>query len=146
MLGALLHCIYPNAKFVHIRRHAVDNLLSIWMTPIQTGLPFVHNRENLVRAFRDYARLADRLAQVLPGNRFKTFTYEDITSSPVPTIEGMLRFLDLEQDPNCFAPENNPRTVRTPSFYQVRQPINTASQAKWKLYEPWLGPFAELLE
>ena len=146
MLSALLHCVYPNAKFVHIKRYPVDNLLSIWMTPIQTGLPFVHNRENLVLAFRDYLRLVDHLVEVLPENRFQTFTYEDITSDPVPTIENMLSFLDLESDQNCFSPENNPRTVRTPSFYQVRQPINTASQARWKQYQPWLGPFAELLE
>jgi hypothetical protein len=36
------------------------------------------------------------------------------------------------------------RTVVTPSFWQVRQPVYSASVERWKKYEPWLGPFAAL--
>jgi len=145
MIAALIHCVFPHAKLLHVMRHAVDNLLSIWMTPIQSGLPFVYNRDHLLYAYKDYLRLVDHLRQVLPEHQFQTFEYEALTSDPCSTIKGMLSFLDLESEPSCYRPEDNLRTVRTPSVYQVRQPINTNSQAKWKRYEPWLGRFAELL-
>ena len=145
-IAAILHCVFPHAKIVHVKRNPVDNLLSIWMTPIQTGLPFVYNRENLVFAYREYQRLATHLAAVLPEAVFQTFEYEQITSEPEGTIGGMLKFLDLLPEEGCFHPDRSLRTVRTPSFYQVRQPINTESQQKWRRYEPWLGPFSDLLD
>ncbi len=146
VIAALIHCVFPNAKFVHIKRQAVDNLLSIWMTPLNTGLPFVYDKDNLVSAYRDYLRLSNHLIEGLPQDRFQTFDYEKITSNPKDGISSILGFLGLDPEPECFHPEGNSRTVRTPSYYQVRQPINTNSQAKWKLYEPWLGSFAELLD
>jgi tetratricopeptide (TPR) repeat protein len=146
ILCGMLHCIYPRAKFVHVDRHPVDNALSIWMTPLKTGLPFVYDRKNIVAAFRECRRFARHCESVLPQDRFRSFSYEAITSSPVDTIGDMLQFLELEAEPQCFHPERNQRAVRTPSVWQVRQPLHTGSQAKWKHYEPWLGEFAELFE
>jgi len=146
LVGTALLSVFRNAKMIHTMRHPVDNLLSIWMTPTKTGLQYISNREDLVFAYREYKRLASYMQEVLPADRFATFSYEDITSNPVPTIERILGFLNLNVESACFSPEKNPRTVRTPSVYQVRQPINTDSQARWKQYEPWLGPFGELLQ
>ena len=146
ILCGMLHCIYPGARFVHVDRHPVDNALSIWMTPLKTGLPFVYDRKNIVAAFRECRRLARHFEQILPKDRFRSFGYEAITSTPADTIGEMLQFLELELEPECFHPERNQRAVRTPSVWQVRQPLNTGSQSKWKNYEPWLGEFAELFE
>lgn len=146
MLCGILHCTYPKARFVHIDRHPLDNALSIWMTPLTTGLPFVYDRNNIVAGFRDCRRLARHFADVLPPEVFQTFAYEDITSDPQTTITKMLQFLDLPPDESCLHPERNTRSVRTPSAWQVRQPLHTQSQAKWKHYERWLGPFAELAD
>jgi tetratricopeptide (TPR) repeat protein len=145
VLTGALHSIYPNAKFIHLNRDPVDNLLSVWMTPITTGLPFIHNRANLVFGFLQYRRLVRHWQDVLPADRFQTFQYEDLTSNPVSTIESLLRYLGLDVEQACFSPEKSQRVVRTPSMAQVRRPINEDSQAKWKRYEPWLGEFAELL-
>jgi tetratricopeptide (TPR) repeat protein len=141
----LIHCVLPNSRFVHVKRNAVDNLLSIWMTPMKTGLPFLHRPEHLVFAYKEYVRLLAHLVEVMPNDRFQTFTYEDLTSDPELTIESMLRYLNLEAEEDCFHPEDNKRTVHTPSVFQVRQPINRRSQERWRRYQPWLGPFSELL-
>ncbi len=145
-LAAILHCVLPNAKFVHLKRHPVDNLLSIWMTPVSANVRFASDRNNLVFTYREHMRLVRRWHEVLPPDRFATFRYEDLTSEPESTIGGMLDYLELGHEPSCFAPETNARSVLTPSVFQVRQPINKGSQARWKNYEPWLGSFAELLD
>jgi len=145
-LAGILHGAFPNAKFVHIKRNAVDNLLSLWMTPLGLNVRYASDRSNLVFAYREYLRLWQHWQEVLPPDRFETFRYEDLTAQPRPTITSMLEYLDLKVEPACFSPEKNERSVLTPSVYQVRQPINIQSQKRWKNYEPWLGDFAELLD
>jgi len=145
-LAAILHCVFPNGKFVHLMRHPVDNLLSIWMTPMSANVRFASDRSNLVFTYREHIRLVKHFQEVLPVDRFATFRYEDLTAEPQSTIGSMLEFLDLEAEEACFSPETNARSVLTPSVYQVRQPIHRGSQARWKNYEPWLGSFAELLD
>jgi tetratricopeptide (TPR) repeat protein len=146
LFATALHSVFPRAKIVHVRRHPVDNVLSIWTTQLTSAVAFASDRRNLVNAYREYRRLVDHLEHVLPDHIFRSFTYEDITSRPKTAVESMLDFLGVEYESGCFAPETNSRTVRTPSLLQVRQPIHTASQARWIKYEPWLGPFAELLD
>jgi len=46
----------------------------------------------------------------------------------------------------CLRPERNPRTVKTPSKWQARQPIYRNSVARWRRYEPWLGPLRAFLD
>ena len=41
---------------------------------------------------------------------------------------------------------SNPRAVNTPSKWQTRQPIYPTSVARWRRYEPWLGPLRALVD
>ncbi len=102
-LAPLLHCTYPNAKFVHLKRHPVDNLLSMWMTTFDESVRCASNRESLVSFYRDYLRLFRHLEDVLPKDRFATVRYEDLTSEPDKDHRRHgWRFLDLESEPACF--------------------------------------------
>lgn len=145
-MAATLHGVFPNSKIVHLKRNPVDNLLSLWMTPMSANVRYASNRDNLVFTYREYLRLWRHWQDVLPADRFATFRYEDLTSEPDTTIGEMLDFLELEHEEACFSPEKNARSVLTPSVYQVRQPIHKGSQARWKNYEPWLGSFSEMLD
>jgi len=145
-LAGILHGSYPRSKILHLKRHAVDNLLSIWMTPISGNVRYASSRENLVFVYREHLRLWKHWREVLPADRFTTVSYEDLTSRPEETIRSMLGFVELDPADACFSPEKNVRSVLTPSVYQVRQPINPSSQERWRNYESWLGVFAELFE
>jgi len=104
-LAGLLHGVFPNAKMIHLKRHPVDNLLSMWMTPFDESVRCASNRENLVAFYRDYLRLFKHLGEVLPEDRFTTVRYEDLTSNPETTIAGMLQYLGLESERACYEPE-----------------------------------------
>ena len=56
-----------------------------------------------------------------------------------------LRVLAREDDA-CLRPESNPRAVKTPSKWQTRQKIYRSSVARWRRYEPWLGPLSALVD
>jgi tetratricopeptide (TPR) repeat protein len=141
----LIHLAFPNAKFIHTRRNPVDTMISMYMTPFKNGIAFGHDKDRLVFVYRDYLRLMEHWRSVMPADRFIETDYEVLTEDPEPTTRRVIEFLGLPWDEACLRPEDNDRSVRTPSVWQVRQPVYKTSAKRWKRYEPWLGPFAELL-
>ncbi len=146
MLAGLLHLALPNARIIHTVRTPIDNALSIWNTPMETIMAFVHEKGSIVTGYREYARLAGHWREVIPKDRILEIRYEELVSNSEEVTRGMVEFCGLEWNEACIFPERNPKAVKTPSFWQVRQPVNQGSVEKWRRYEPWLGPLAELIQ
>jgi tetratricopeptide (TPR) repeat protein len=144
--AALIHVALPRAIIIHCRRTAVDTALSIHQTHFHPSLPFPTGGEELVIYFRGYQRLIDHWRRVLPANRFIEVDYEDLTREPEPVIRHIIAACGLAWNDACLRPESNPRAVKTPSKWQTRQPIYRTSVARWRRYEPWLGPLRALLD
>ena len=140
--AGLIHLAFPRATIIHCRRAAVDTALSIHQTHFHPSLAFPTGG---VRAGRVFPQLpADHrpLAHVLPADRFLEVDYEDLTREPEPVIRRIIAACGLPWHDACLHPESNPRAVKTPSKWQTRQPIYRTSVARWRRYEPWLGPLA----
>jgi len=138
------HMAFPNARIIHMHRSPIDTALSIWMTPMNTRAGFVGSRENIVYAHKQRARLMNHWRKVLRPDRYCEVRYENLVAQPETYTRKMLDFCGLEWNDACLRPERNHRLVKTPSFWQVRQPIYKSSVERWKNYEPWLGAFEEL--
>jgi tetratricopeptide (TPR) repeat protein len=139
-----LHLAFPNARIIHTRRNAIDTAISIWTTPMRTNAPFISDRENIVYAYKEYLRLMDHWRKVIPADRFMEVKYEDLVNQPENYARQLVGFCGLEWDEACLHPERNDRRVKTPSLWQVRQPVYKSSTERWRNYEPWLGAFEEL--
>ena len=144
--AGLIHLTFPRAIIIHCRRAAVDTALSIHQTHFHPSLAFPTGGAELVAYFRSYQRLVDHWRSVLPADRFIEVDYEDLTREPEPVIRRIIAACGLVWHPACLRPEFNPRAVRTPSKWQTRQPIYRTSVARWKRYEPWLGPLRALVD
>jgi len=144
MLG-MIHLAFPGTKIIHMRRHPVDTSLSIYATPNRIRLGWAHDKGNIVLAYREYERLMQRWRDVLPPGTILEVQYEDLVRDPEPATRELIEFCGLEWNDACLRPEENERTVVTPSVWQVRQPVYRTSVARWKKFEPWLGPLAELM-
>jgi tetratricopeptide (TPR) repeat protein len=144
--AGLIHLAFPRAIMIHCRRAAVDTALSIHQTHFHPTLAFPTGGAELVAYFRDYQRITDHWRSVLPANRFIEVDYEELTSAPEPVIRRIIAACGLTWDDACLRPESNPRAVKTPSKWQTRQPIYRTSVARWRRYEPWLGPLRELVD
>lgn len=144
-IGAI-HAQLPNARFIHVRRNPIDTCLSIWTTHISRGPGFLHDRDNIVAAYREYVRYMDHWRLVIPSDRLLEIEYEELVSALEPTAKRMISFCGLDWDEACLTPERNARAVLTPSLWRVRQPVDRSSVEKWRRYEPWLGSFRELLD
>jgi len=141
----IVHLALPNARIIHMRRNPVDTCMSIYSTHSRALSEFGNEKGDLVHTYRQYQTVMAQWREVLPPDRFLEVDYEDLVSKSEPTIRRMIEFCGLEWDEACLQPEANPRAVSTPSLWQVRRPINTASVERWRRFEPWLGEFRELL-
>jgi tetratricopeptide (TPR) repeat protein len=144
--AGVIHLTFPRATIIHCRRAAVDTALSIHQTHFHPSLAFPTGGAELVSYFHTYQRLMDHWRGVLPADRFIEVDYEELTREPEPVIRRMIAACGLVWDEACLRPEANPRAVRTPSKWQTRQKIYRTSVARWRRYEPWLGPLRALVE
>jgi hypothetical protein len=144
--AGLIHLAFPRATIIHCRRAAVDTALSIHQTFFHPTLAFPTGGAELVAYFHSYRRLTDHWRNVLPSDRFIEVDYEDLTSAPEPVIRRIIEACSLPWNDACLRPESNPRAVNTPSKWQTRQPIYRSSVARWRRYEPWLGPLRALVD
>lgn len=144
--AGLIHKTFPRATILHCRRAAVDTAVSIHQTHFHPGLAFPTGGAELVAYFRDYERLMSHWRRVLPPDRFLEVDYEELTRAPEPVIRRIIAACGLPWDDSCLRPECNPRSVNTPSKWQARQPIYRTSVARWRRYEPWLGPLRALVD
>lgn len=146
MFLGLIHAMFPEARIIHCRRNPVDNCLSIYATPYGTSPDFAHDRGNIVFAYRQYLRLMQHWREVIPADRLLEVAYEGLVDNREAVTRRMVAFAGLDWDEACLSHEANPRMVKTPSRWQVRQPIYRTSVARWKNYESWLAEFAEFLQ
>ena len=144
--AGLIHLALPRATIIHCRRASIDTALSIHQTLFHPGLAFPTGGAKLVAYFRSYQRLTDHWRKVLPPERFVEVRYEDLTREPEPNIRRIVAACGLAWNDACLRPELNPRSVKTPSKWQTRQPIYRHSVERWRRYEPWLGPLRALLD
>jgi tetratricopeptide (TPR) repeat protein len=144
--AGLIHVTFPRATIIHCRRAAVDTALSIHQTHFHPSLAFPTGGAELVAYFRSYQQLIDHWRSVLPAERFVEVDYEELTRAPEPVIRRIIAACGLPWHDACLRPEENPRAVKTPSKWQTRQPIYRTSVARWRRYDPWLGPLRALVE
>ena len=142
--AGLIHSALPRATIIHCRRSPIDTALSIHRTYFNQHAAFPTGGIALVGMVRAVQRLTDHWRNILPADRFIEVDYERLVDDPEPAVRRLLAACGLPWDSRCLRPEQNRRIVKTPSKWQVRQPI-CASPEAWRRYEPWLGPLAALV-
>lgn len=139
----LLHALYPNAKIVHVRRHPVDNCLSIFFQNFK-GHEYSRTLEDLAFYRREYERLMAHWRQVLPADRYFEFDYEALVADQEGVTRQLLDFAGLPWDDACLQFHETKRVVKTASIWQVRQKLYSSSVERWRHYEAHIGPLLEL--
>ncbi|ODT07451.1 MAG: sulfotransferase [Mesorhizobium sp. SCN 65-20] len=143
-LLALISLILPNARIVHCRRDAMDNCVSCFTHNFSEAHGYNADLTKLGLYYRQYDRLMRHWANVIPL-RMHDMPYEETVADLDARARGLIGFLGLEWDDRCLRFHETERTVKTPSRWQVRQPIYASSVKRWKLYGEALDPLREAL-
>jgi hypothetical protein len=97
-----------------------------------------------VAYIEQYRQLMDHWANVLPPGKVLNVSYEEMVSNQEEATRDLLNFCGLSWNDKCLRPEENQRSVATPSNWQARQAVYQSSVQRWKRYEPFLGSINDL--
>lgn len=136
--------ILPQARFVDIRRPAMDCCFSNFSQSFTSAHASSFTLEHIGQCYSDYVRLMDHLDDVAPG-MVHHVSYEKLVAGPRGQLEPLLAYLGLPWDDRVLEFHKLDRVVRTPSSEQVRRPLNRDGMEVWRPYSQWLGPLREAL-
>lgn len=140
----LIRLILPNAKVIDARRHPMACCFSGFKQLFGQGQEFSYGLEAIGNYYRQYVELMDHWDWVLPGFVLRV-QHEDVVEDLDTQVRRILDFCGLPFEQACLDFHQTPRSVRTPSSEQVRQPIYRSGLEQWRNYEPWLTPLKHAL-
>ena len=143
--AGIIHAVFPRARIIHCRRHPVDTSLSIYFTNFHQGISYANDRDSIAVYYEHYRRLMAHWRKLLPPEQFREVEYERLIGNTEQVTRELIAFCGLDWNESCLRHQDNPRTVKTASMWQARQPIYKSSVARWKRYEPWLGELRRLM-
>jgi tetratricopeptide (TPR) repeat protein len=134
----LIHLMLPNAKIIDARREPMACCFGNLKQLFSSGQEFSYNIHDIARYYRTYLEIMRHWNVALPG-RILTVHHEDMVDDLEGSVRRILNFCGLPFEPACLEFHKTPRSVRTASSEQVRQPISREGIDQWRNYEPWLG-------
>ncbi|MEP7240960.1 MAG: sulfotransferase [Devosia sp.] len=142
-IGAISQ-LFPNARFIHVRRHPLDNGISNYFTHFEQGHEFTTRLDWIGSRARQVAEVMELWTRVLPSAILDVH-YERLVAEPEIEIRRITDFAGLSWTDDFLTHERSSRSAETASKWQVRQPMYKTSVARWRRYEPWLGPMIEAM-
>jgi tetratricopeptide (TPR) repeat protein len=146
--AGLIHRLFPRAPFILALRHPCDVVLSAFMQAFQPNAAMIHFA-SLETTARFYAAVMDlwlHYRTVLPLD-VVTVRYEDLTQDLPGEMRRLLNGIGLPWDDAVlgYAKHAAGRTIATPSYHQVVQPIYRRSVDRWRNYRRPFEPLLPLL-
>ncbi|MGH8499358.1 MAG: tetratricopeptide repeat-containing sulfotransferase family protein, partial [Methylococcales bacterium] len=141
---AVMHRLFPHAKFLFALRHPCDAILSNYMQNFLANEIFVHFN-SLAESSRVYARVMRiwKTSSDLMPIPVHYVRYEQLVSDTNRTLQEVCRFLDLPWVQNMTEHQNTLKDrgrIRTNSYHQVREPIYLRSLNRWQHYHRQFKP------
>ncbi|MBC03646.1 MAG: hypothetical protein CMJ34_10155 [Phycisphaerae bacterium] len=139
----LISRVLPGSRALLLQRRPLDNLVSIFMNPINpASVPWSCSLEGLIAGRRRFDRLVERWHEVLEIETLP-LRYEDLVDDAEGRIREVLQFLGMDFDRSAVDFHESERVVMTPSWTQVSRPMNRDAVDRWRRYERHIGPLIE---
>lgn len=144
-LIGLIKRLFPTARIIHTCRHPLDTGMSVYMQHLDLRVAgYASDLGNIGHYYGEYRRMMAHWHSLYPGSIFD-FDYDDFVRAPKPTLERLLGFLDLEWDDRCLEFHQLGNTVKTASYWQIRQPLSNRASGRWRHYRTHLTPLRQTL-
>ncbi len=145
VLVGLIKRLFPDARIVHTLRDPLDTGLSIYSHHLQPAVAgYSCDLGDIGHYFGEYRRLMAHWRSLFPDS-ILDFDYDAFVREPAPALERLLDFLGLPWDPACLEFHRLGNTVKTASYWQVRQPLHAHASGRWRNYRAHLAPLRAAL-
>jgi tetratricopeptide (TPR) repeat protein len=136
----VIHSVFPNARFIYMRRDPIDNCLSCYFQKFVLSLNYTIDLSDLADYYREHERMMAHWRAVLPQGTILDVPYEGLVADQQGWTRKILDFLGLEWNEQVLEFHKTKRAIVTASFWQARQKIYTNSVQRWRNYEKFIGP------
>jgi Flp pilus assembly protein TadD len=141
----LIALIFPAAPLIHVLRHPLDVVLSVFSNQLTHGFYCAYALETAARHFVLVSEMVEHYRTEM-ALRYLPVRYEDIVADQERQVRRMLDFVGVPFDPACLSPHENRRYARTASYAQVTEPLYDRSCGRWRRYRRQLEPVFPILE
>jgi tetratricopeptide (TPR) repeat protein len=140
----LIASLFPQARVIHCRRDPLDVALSCFIELFQLPKDFTTDLKTIGQYFLQYHRLMTHWQKVLPLAIHEQ-RYEELIANPETGSRALVAHCGLPWNYSCLNFQTTERVVKTPSRWQVRQPIYARSVGRWRNYASHFADLQQLL-
>jgi tetratricopeptide (TPR) repeat protein len=140
----LISLLFPESPIIHVIRHPLDVLLSVYSNHLTHGFFCAAQMESIAQHYGLIADLIEHYKQNV-SMRYLPVRYEDMVADQETAVRKILDFIGVAFDPRCLSFEQNTRYARTASYAQVTEKLYDRSRYRYRVYLPHLQPVLERL-
>lgn len=140
----LIHRVFPQARFIYMRRDPADTCLSCYFQNFFNAASFTMDLQDLAHYYREHHRLVTHWRSVLPKDVFLEVPYAELVADQEGWSRKIIEFIGLPWDPRVLEFHKTERAVLTASNWQVRQKMYSSSVGRAKNYQKFIGPLLKL--
>jgi tetratricopeptide (TPR) repeat protein len=141
----LIGLVFPRAPIIHLLRHPLDVVLSVFSNTMTHGFHCGGELETIARHYLLTMELVDHYRRQMPL-RYLAVRYEDVIDNQEAKVREILAFMGAPFDPACLNFHENPRAARTASYAQVTEKLYDRSRYRYRGYREQLAPVIPMLE
>jgi tetratricopeptide (TPR) repeat protein len=140
----LIKRLFPRARIVHTKRHALDNCLSIFFLHLDHSMSYAMDLADLAHYYSQYRRLMAHWQSLYRAD-ILDLDYDMLVREPREQIRRLLEFCSLEWEEGCLEFQRTTSAVKTESVWQVRESLYQRSSGRWHNYARHLEGVEEYL-
>ncbi len=146
----LMTRLFPGARYIFALRHPLDVVLSNFMQQFRLNGAMANflDMDSAVDTYCAVMKLWQKSRTVLPI-AVHTVRYEGLVTDLKKEVRPLLKFLDVDWNDAVLDPTGHARarkTINTPSYEQVAEPVYQKSRYRWRQYRNELQPVMDRME
>jgi hypothetical protein len=141
----LIALIFPQAPIVHLLRHPLDVVLSVFSNHLTHGFYCAYDLETIARHYALVMGLVEHYRREM-SLRYLPVRYEDIVADQETRVREIMGFVGVPFDRRCLNFHENRRYARTASYAQVTEKLYDRSRYRYRAYLKQLAPVIPILE
>jgi tetratricopeptide (TPR) repeat protein len=141
----LIALLFPQAPIIHLLRHPLDVVLSVFSNHLTHGFYCAYDLETIARHYVLVMGLVEHYRREMTL-RYLPIRYEDIVADQETNVRKMMSFVGVPFDRRCLNFHENRRYARTASYAQVTEKLYDRSRYRYRAYLKELAPVIPILE
>ena len=133
----LLRLAFPHSPVILVRRHPLDVLTSVMAHDMTHGFNCAYRLEDAARHLALVDRLIERYRAASFGPTYE-LRYESLVEDQAGETERLMTAIGLAMEPGQLRFHERASVPATPSYAQVREPLNDRSIGRWRNFSDQL--------